>query len=55
MVTVAHDVCIVLQALLCGEYVVPGVEGDRPVIRCGATREYVTPQDLTEAGVGLVK
>ncbi len=33
------------QALLCGEYVVPGVHADRPgarrVLRCGATREYV--------------
>lgn len=44
---------MVLQALLCGEYVVPGVEGDRRVIRCGATREYVKPEDITEAGVGL--
>lgn len=39
----------VSQALLCGEYVVPGWDGEGRVVRCGATREYL-PHDAVVCG-----
>lgn len=54
------------QALLCGEYVVPGVDPIvtsplRRVLRCGATREYIRepwarpPEDDEAGGLELLE